>query len=166
MIPRWPIAIAVGVGHAAALALLLGPGVRGRSDDQVANETVVTTASLIIEEKHSPVKEPAPEITLASPQIHPTALQEIEFISDEWGDVSGVVAPASAPQLSRFQPVEAATFARRAGLGGGISGRKGRGGSDIQKFQRLKGGRGSSLICQAAALDTGDGGTSGKGDAR
>ena len=103
MIPRWPIAIAVGVGHAAALALLLGPGVRGRSDDQVAKETEVATASLIIEEKHLPDKEPAPH----------------KRDRRRWIDVSGVVAPASAPQLSRFQPVEAATFARRAGLAAG-----------------------------------------------
>ena len=40
----------------------------------------------------------------------------IRFESANWGDISGVVAPCSAPMLARFQPVTAAAFARRAGL--------------------------------------------------
>lgn len=62
---------------------------------------------------------PIPEVALAEPKLDFKAIHLIQFEPAEWGDISAVTAPTSAPQLSRFQPGSAAVFARRAGLPAG-----------------------------------------------
>jgi TonB family protein len=60
-----------------------------------------------------------PEAQFERPNVQLQTITQVQFESAGWGDTSEVVAPASAPQLSRFQPVDPASFARRAGLTAG-----------------------------------------------
>lgn len=77
--------------------------------------------TFIIDETATQDKVPVPEVTVEVPKLDPNSIRLIQFESGEWGDTSGIVAPASAPQLARFQPVNPRTFARRAGLAPGES---------------------------------------------
>jgi TonB family protein len=70
---------------------------------------------MIIVEPGSRDNEPIPEVTPATPRVS-RAITMVQFESPDWGDISGVTAPTSAPILSRFQPVDSADFARSAGL--------------------------------------------------
>jgi len=114
---RWWVAVGVGGGHVVLLAFLAGQYPQARLEEHAAPETSVFLA-VVLEERHPEVL-PLPEMTFASPVIRPPSLQEVDFVADEWGDISGVTAEASAPQLSRFQRVTPSSFARQAGLAPG-----------------------------------------------
>jgi TonB family protein len=73
----------------------------------------------ILEEQRALDKLPIAEVSLKTPRIDLQSITQVQFESAEWGDISGVTASSSAPQLSQFQPVTSALFARRAGLAPG-----------------------------------------------
>jgi TonB family protein len=112
---RWSIATGVLIVHAAVLALLMTLRTDFPRAVRSQPETPVVTC-FVVEETRVRDTVPIPEVTLQSPPVVVSALQMIKFEADDWGDISGVVAAASAPQLSRLQPVDATVFARNAGL--------------------------------------------------
>jgi TonB family protein len=79
----------------------------------------VVSATFIIDETPASDSLPIAEVDLKILPVSSDAIRLVRFKSEEWGDISGVTAPSSAPQLSRFQAVTAASFARRAGLAAG-----------------------------------------------
>ena len=96
------------------LSLLAGQFPQARLEEHEAPETPVLLGVVLEEHRADPL--PLPEVISVSPVIRLSPLQAVDFVAEEWGDISGVVAPASAPQLSRFQRVTPSTFAREAGL--------------------------------------------------
>jgi TonB family protein len=111
---RWLIATTVAIVHVVGVAFLVGPPNHAQRDTQPPHEDPITT--VFLPEQAARDVEPVPEVALATPRIDLKAITMIRFESADWGDISGIVAPCSAPTLSRFQPVSAAAFARRAGL--------------------------------------------------
>lgn len=117
---RWSSAVFVLVLHLVALAALTSwraPAERERDVDGRNAEVVMT--GFVVEEWATQDRFPVPKIEVPIVKADSTAITAIQFESSDWGDISGVVASASAPQLSRFQPVSASNFARRAGLAKG-----------------------------------------------
>lgn len=116
---NWSVAAGVAIVHGAVLSWLLVAHVAIDSRLAIPGESPVVMAASIVEESRARDTMLIPEIALNSPQVERSSIRMIRFESEDWGDISGVVAPSSAPQLSRFQPVDAAAFARRAGLAPG-----------------------------------------------
>jgi TonB family protein len=117
---RWPVAIGVLCLHLIALAWLVEPGFGlGRDGPKHAETATAALTAFIVDETATQDKVPVPEVTLEVPTADLNSIRFIQFESGEWGDTSGIVAPASAPQLARFQPVGPSSFARRAGLAPG-----------------------------------------------
>src|SRR5580658_797498 len=117
---KWPIAIGVLCLHLLALACLVEPGFGLGGDGPEHDKTATPVLNaFIIEETATLDKVPVPEVTLEVPTADLDSIRFVQFESGEWGDTSGIVAPASAPQLARFQPVDPGSFARRAGLAPG-----------------------------------------------
>jgi TonB family protein len=116
-----PIAITVAIAHIAVLVMLTRQPTHLPSDLKPESQVPVVTTGFVIEETRAHEVIPVPEVSLAEPKISPNVLQAVQWISDDWGDISGVTAAASAPELSRFQPVDPAVFARRARLQAGES---------------------------------------------
>ena len=115
---EWRIAAAVLVAHVVALALITR-STHFRDDIQFPQEPPVATAGFIIDKPRITDTVPIPEVTLDLPRMNSRSIRLIQFESEDWGDISQVVAPSSAPQLSRFQPVDPAILARQAGLAPG-----------------------------------------------
>ena len=111
---RWPIATTVAMVHVAVVAFLANLAIHVQRDASFPSED--PTMVVFIAEQPTRDVEPIPEVALATPRTTLNAITMIQLESEDWGDISGVVAPCSAPTLSRFQPVSAAAFARRAGL--------------------------------------------------
>ena len=109
------IAAVVTIAHALALSWLLIPRFHFQRDLPAPLQTPVMVVGFIKDEQTQDTV-PIPEVTLATPRMDLKAITMVQFESDDWGDISGVIASASAPTLSRFQPVDPAAFARRAGL--------------------------------------------------
>ncbi len=113
---NWRVASAIVITHSVLLAWFLNTGLQ-RRDLETPVELAITAE--IIDEGRGRDAVLIPEVTLARPRLALNTITLIRFESADWGDVSGVLAPASAPQLSRFQRVNPATFAHRAGLAAG-----------------------------------------------
>ena len=79
----------------------------------------LVAAVFIIDETPARDSLPIAEVDLGSLPVSSDAIRLVRFKSEEWGDISRVTAPSSAPQLSRFQAVTPGSFARRAGLKAG-----------------------------------------------
>jgi len=116
---RWSVASAVLITHVMALASLMNWSTRSARVLDDAKVTPAAISAFIIDEQRAGGSVPIAEVVLDTPKIDFNGITQIQFESAEWGDISGVVAPASAPQLSRFQPVRVETFARRARLPAG-----------------------------------------------
>jgi TonB family protein len=113
--PRLVLALMVVGVHLAAMTLLI-QRTTSRNEDLAATELPNVMTGIVIVQKTAKNAVPVPEVLLQNPRVTPPSITEVRFESSEWGDISGVVAAASAPQLSRLQPVSVDTFARRAGL--------------------------------------------------
>ena len=113
---RWPMVAAVVIMHAVVLGPLSGIARSGRDPHGVEYTPPVVMTGFIIEELPILDTVEIPEAFFERPNVQLQTITQVQFESDEWGDISQVVAPSSAPQLSRFQPVDPASFARRAGL--------------------------------------------------
>jgi len=109
-------ALAVLVGHLAVLALVVVHPTHARTEIKSEGQPQAVTADFIIEETRARDAVPIPEVSVATQVLRLDSLQALRYESSDWGDISAVVAPASAPQLSHFQPVDPASFARHAGL--------------------------------------------------
>jgi TonB family protein len=59
---------------------------------------------------------PAPEVEMESVPIDVNGPRLVQFDDSEDESLSGVVGPASAPRLSRFQSADVGDFARRAAI--------------------------------------------------
>jgi len=115
------VAFAVLAAHITALAAVSGLSTCTRTDITSQRESQAVTTGFVMERAQADDVVPIAEAALAIPRAHLSSLQVVRFESTDWGDVSDVVSRASAPQLSRFQPVDPAAFARRAGLPPGQS---------------------------------------------
>ncbi len=115
---RWPMVAAVVFMHAVALGALTEVTRSGRDPHGVQHTPPVITG-FIIEERPTRDTVEIPEAFFERPNVQLQTITQVQFESGGWGDISQVVAPSSAPQLSRFQPVDPASFARRAGLTAG-----------------------------------------------
>jgi TonB family protein len=111
-----PAALAVLTLHLAAVAPLLLRA-NFRHHVQSSQKLSVVTASFVVAEDLALDTVPVPEVT--PPRVRFESLERVRFESVDWGDISNITAPASAPTLSRFQPVDPAVFARLAGLRAG-----------------------------------------------
>jgi TonB family protein len=116
---NWSIAAGVAIVHAAVLPGLLASPVGAEGRLAIPEDSPVVMAAFIAAERRAYDRVPIPEVILESPHVNLNSIRLIQFESEDWGDISAVVASSSAPQLSRFQPVDAAAFARRAGLAPG-----------------------------------------------
>jgi hypothetical protein len=61
-------------------------------------------------------KVPAPEVEMESVPVDVNGPRLVQFDDSEDEQLSGVIGPASAPRLSRFQSVDVGDFARRAAV--------------------------------------------------
>jgi TonB family protein len=102
-----------------ALALLTKWTVTDVRARDAAQNSPTVIAGFIINESRPQDTVPIADVALETPTVELQSITQIQFESAEWGDISGVTASSSAPQLSQFQPVNPATFARRAGLAAG-----------------------------------------------
>ena len=105
------IAAAIIAAHALALAIVIRPqAVRsGRTQPVV----FVSTAQFIIQSSAWD-RTPVPEVTLEVPRVESSSLEVVQFDTSIEDELAGVIAPASAPRLSRFQTADLAVYARRA----------------------------------------------------
>jgi TonB family protein len=102
--------------HLAVIVGLVALTPRGGPPARKALEAPAEVSAYIVEDPDTRDTVPVPEVKLLQPRSALDSIRMVRFTSADWGDISGVIAPASAPQLSRFQPVDPAVFARRAGL--------------------------------------------------
>jgi TonB family protein len=116
---QWPIAAAVVIAHVIALAWLMTWTTQGVRERDAAQKNPTIIAGFIIDDERTRDRLPIAEVALETPRIALQSITQVQFESAEWGDISGVTASSSAPQLSRFQPITPALFARRAGLASG-----------------------------------------------
>src|ERR1700683_1327527 len=65
----------------------------------------VVSAAFIIDETPARDSLPLAEVDLEFLPVSSDVISLVRFESEDWGDISGVTAPSSAPQLSRFQAV-------------------------------------------------------------
>ena len=61
-------------------------------------------------------KVPAPEVEMEAVPVDVNGPRLVQFDDSEDDPLSGVIGPASAPRLSRFQSVDVGDFARRAAV--------------------------------------------------
>jgi hypothetical protein len=61
-------------------------------------------------------KVPAPDVEMESVPVDVNGPRLVQFDDSEDDPLSGVIGPASAPRLSRFQSVDVGDFARRAAI--------------------------------------------------
>lgn len=113
-------------GGIAALVVTVHGGAVGwfltvHPHTQVPSSALPALEATILTADYAAYREPIPELELTAISIDSTAVQVVQFEAPEWGDISNVSAASSSPQLSRFQPVSAAVYARRAGLAPGES---------------------------------------------
>lgn len=113
---RWLAATSIVIVHAGAIGCLINLSHRYQRDAQFPREDPF--ALVFIGDEPTRAALPVPEVTLSTPPMQ-KAIRVVRFESRDWGDISGVTAPASAPMLSRFQRVTPASFARLAGLDAG-----------------------------------------------
>lgn len=59
---------------------------------------------------------PAPEVDLDNVPVDQNALALVQFDEPDLEALAGIVGPASAPRLSRYQSVDVQDFAMRAGI--------------------------------------------------
>lgn len=103
---------AVILVHAAVVAVLISSAsVRRSSWNKDVEQTTVVE---ILDQPRGLDIVPLPDIKLAGAPPATEALGVVNFEDSE--DESGVVGAASAPRLSRLQPVTPAAFARDAGV--------------------------------------------------
>lgn len=112
--PRILLAGAILLGHALVLAELRTFTSLPRATAVLQPEGSIITVQIIVQ---SPQwhQVPLPEVVLQSAHLE-NALQAIQFKDDVEDELAGIIAPASAPRLSRYQSVEPGFFARRAHL--------------------------------------------------
>ncbi len=105
------IAAAIVAVHALALSVVLRPATdwseRGRP------VVFVSTAQFIVQSSTWD-RTPVPEVNLETPPAELSSLEVVQFDTSVEDELAGVIAPASAPRLSRFQTADLAVYARRA----------------------------------------------------
>jgi TonB family protein len=109
----------VVIAHVTVLGSLTSWTTQGARERAPQDQYPAVITGFIIDDSRPRDRVPIAEVVLSTPKIELQSITEVQFESAEWGDISHVVAPSSAPQLSRFQPVSPSQFARRAGLAAG-----------------------------------------------
>ena len=88
-----------------------------RSTDSVlptrAQTEFISTAQIIVQSETWD-RVPAPDVQLQSVMLSERNLKQIQFAESLEDELAGVIGPASAPRLSRFQTADVAMYARRA----------------------------------------------------
>ncbi len=109
------IAVAILGAHLCVLGLILDPSTDQRSARTGQPKEFVATAQIIV---LSPTwdKVRLPEVELDSVPTDLNALKMIQFDDPDQDQLTGIVGPASAPLLRRFQSANVQEFAQRAGI--------------------------------------------------
>lgn len=112
--------ILIGAAIVAAHALALSVVVRPRTDRSGRTQPVafVSTAQFIVQSSAWD-RTPIPEVTLDTPRVESSSLEVVQFDTSVEEELAGVIAPASAPRLSRFQVADVTAYARRAQVAAG-----------------------------------------------
>ena len=118
MLSRSGFAIGVLAAHVVAITWISGPITAAVRQSEPGDLPIT---AFVVKSEPSVRKALIPEGAFEKPRPDLSAIQMAQFEAAEWGDISDVIATSSAPQLSRFQPVDPSTFARRAGLAQGQS---------------------------------------------
>lgn len=111
-------AATVFVFHLAILLQLAYVPVRHAHGTGLKPESTSAVTWLVEQDQSGLETVPLPEVQLQPFRLESTALEEIRFDDPEQGDVSGVIALASAPHLTQFRP-DVDSFACLAGLAPG-----------------------------------------------
>lgn len=116
---KWLIALGIVGAHVFAIGELVALRLQGPAAASEVSEVPIQLSGFVVDDQRIRDTVPVPELKLIQPRAALDSIRMVRFTSADWGDISGVTASASAPQLSRFQPVDPAVFARRAGLSEG-----------------------------------------------
>ncbi len=100
--------------HLVVLGLFARFDARRQSADMNASE-FIAPAQIIVQLPQWD-KVPAPEVDLDDIPVDQNALKLVQFDESDQDALAGIVGPASAPRLSRFQSVDVQDFATRAGI--------------------------------------------------
>jgi len=114
MSPRVLIAALVVIVHVIVLGFL-AHFETPRQHSRVNAPVFIASAQIIVQSPQWD-KVPAPEVDLNDVPVDLNALKLVQFDDSDQDALSGIVGPASAPRLSRFQSVDVQDFARRAGI--------------------------------------------------
>lgn len=109
------VVVAIGFVHFLAVGFLIHSAAHtpGNYADIVMPVDIKATVTT---EERMPSTVPVPEVRIKEINSHTLAISQVRFEFLQWGDITNVTANSSTPQLSSFQPVDVAVFARRAGL--------------------------------------------------
>jgi len=111
--PKILVAVLIVAAHLA----LLGPLAHftRRPVVTVDEPTFVATAQIIVQSPQWD-KVPLPRIELDGVPVDVNALKMVQFDDADQDALAGIIGPASAPRLARFQYSDLQDFAQRAGL--------------------------------------------------
>lgn len=109
---RAGIAAVIAAVHAVVLGVVVAPTHREASS--VSTPVLFVSTSSVVVQSPAWDRTPVPEVNLDRPRIDAASLEVVQFDTSVQEELAGVIAPASAPRLSRFQTADVADFARRA----------------------------------------------------
>lgn len=112
--PRVLIAALIVAVHVIVVGLFTHFEARRQLADVTASEFFVPAQIIVQLPRWDKV--PAPEVDLDDVPVDRNALRLVQFDDSEQDALAGIVGPASAPHLSRFQSVDVQDFAMRAGI--------------------------------------------------
>jgi len=111
--PRLLIAGAVAAGHVALLGQLAFVAPREAAGNGAPEFLAI--AQIIVQAPHWD-KVPLPQVDFDTVPVDTDALKLVQFDDAGEDPLAGVIGPASAPRLARFQYVDVRDFAQRAGV--------------------------------------------------
>jgi TonB family protein len=109
----------VAAAHVAVLITLIGGDVLSQRRVAPAPDIPMITAEIVTVVHSEWDVVPVPDLQLRQVPVDSGTIQIVRFEDSEQGDISGVIAPESAPHLTGSQLTDTAAFAKRAGLAPG-----------------------------------------------